>query len=144
MGQALLDLAPRVGFAVTLLAFGARSGDFPQAHKLLDSVEDLADGWGQGGLVVVATQGKLDIQALEAALSVMPSQCWFVASERKARILKDQLIETGQNAARVEAIVSPAGQRIGAQTAEEIALAVLASVIAAKRSQEVKTNTLEV
>lgn len=135
VARALLDLAPRIGFAVTVLSFGARTDDFPQAHAVLAGTEGLAERWGEGGLVVVATQGRLDVQGLEAALSVRPSQCWFVASERKARVLKNQLIESGQDAARVEAITSPAGERIGAQTAEEIALAVLASVVAARRGR---------
>lgn len=135
VARALLDLAPRIGFAVTLLAFGARADDYPQAQSVLTSAEALAERWGQGGLVVVATQGRLDVQGLEAALSVQPAHCWFVASERKSSVLRQQLIESGQDAARVAAIVAPAGERIGAQTAEEIALAVLASVVAARRGR---------
>jgi xanthine dehydrogenase accessory factor len=91
--------------------------------------------------VVVATQGRLDVQGLEAALSVQPAHCWFVASERKARVLKNQLVESGQDAGRVQAIIAPAGERIGAQTAEEIALAVLASVVAARRGRVAATET---
>jgi xanthine dehydrogenase accessory factor len=151
VARALLDLAPRIGFAVTLLAFGARADDFPQAQTVLASAEGLAERWGQGGLVVVATQGRLDVQGLEAALSVQPAHCWFVASERKARVLKNQLVESGQDAGRVQAIIAPAGERIGAQTAEEIALAVLASVVAARRGRaatetadEAITETVEV
>jgi len=141
VARALLDLAPRIGFAVTLLAFGARADDFPQAQTVLASAEGLAERWGQGGLVVVATQGRLDVQGLEAALSVQPAHCWFVASERKARVLKNQLVESGQDAGRVQAIIAPAGERIGAQTAEEIALAVLASVVAARRGRVAATET---
>ena len=115
---------------------------------VLASAEGLAERWGQGGLVVVATQGRLDVQGLEAALSVQPAHCWFVASERKARVLKNQLVESGQDAARVAAIIAPAGERIGAQTAEEIALAVLASVVAARRGRvavsAAATDTVEV
>ena len=42
--------------------------------------------------------------------------------------------EAGQDAAAVRAIVAPAGQSIGAHTPEEIALSVLAAVVAARRS----------
>lgn len=135
VARALLDLAPRIGFAVTLLAFGARPDDYPQAQAVLSSTESLSERFGMGGRVVVATQGRLDVQGLQAALSVQPAHCWFVASERKATVLKQQLIESGQDAAAVQAIVAPAGERIGAQTAEEIALAVLASVVAARRGR---------
>ncbi|MBU3650543.1 MAG: XdhC family protein [Limnohabitans sp.] len=135
VARALLDLAPRVGFAVNLLAFGGRSDDYPQAQRVLTKAEELASAWGTAGWVVVATQGRLDMEGLAAALSVQPRTCWFVASERKAQVLKRQLIESGQDRARVEAIIAPAGERIGAQTPEEIALAVLGSVVAARRRQ---------
>jgi xanthine dehydrogenase accessory factor len=92
--------------------------------------------WGTGGLVVVATQGRRDIYGLQAALALQAERCWFVASERKATVLKEQLIASGADAAAVRAIVAPAGERIGARTAEEIALAVLASVVAARRGAE--------
>ena len=135
VARALLDLAPRVGFAVNLLAFGGRSDDYPQAQRVLTKAEELASAWATAGWVVVATQGRLDMEGLAAALSVQPRNCWFVASERKAQVLKRQLIESGQDRARVEAIIAPAGERIGAQTPEEIALAVLGSVVAARRRQ---------
>jgi len=135
VARALLDLAPRVGFAVNLLAFGGRSDDYPQAQRVLTKAEELPSAWGTAGWVVVATQGRLDMEGLAAALSVQPRTCWFVASERKAQVLKRQLIESGQDRARVEAIIAPAGERIGAQTPEEIALAVLGSVVAARRRQ---------
>jgi xanthine dehydrogenase accessory factor len=58
---------------------------------------------------------------------------FFVASARKAQVLRASLIESGQDPLAVAAIVAPAGQAIGAQTPEEIALSVLAAVVAARR-----------
>jgi xanthine dehydrogenase accessory factor len=143
VAKALIDLAPRVGFAVTLLVFGGREEDFPQTQHMVNRADALAQCWGEGGLVVVATQGRLDMEGLKASLSVRPSHCWFVASERKARALKNELIEGGQDAAQVEAIISPAGERIGAQTAEEVALSVLAAVVAAKRGRAPSGHFIE-
>jgi xanthine dehydrogenase accessory factor len=60
-----------------------------------------------------------------------------VASERKAGVLRESLVSAGEEPARVAAIVSPAGEPIGAQTPEEIALAVLATVVAARRGRPV-------
>ena len=135
VARALIDLAPRIGFAVTVLAFGARDDDFAQAQTVLTNAEGLKARWGEGGLVVIATQGRLDLEGLQAALSLRPTQAWFVASARKAHVLKNQLIESGQDPAQVAALIAPAGEYIGAQTAEEIALAVLASVVAARRGR---------
>jgi xanthine dehydrogenase accessory factor len=58
-----------------------------------------------------------------------------VASARKGAVLKESLIASGEDAARVNAIVAPAGAAIGPQTPEEIALAVLAAVVAARRAE---------
>jgi xanthine dehydrogenase accessory factor len=116
LAAALADLAPRVGLPVTLVAG-----------------EEAAAGVAAGSFVVVATQGRRDIQGLRAALALGARQVVFVASARKAEVLKAALVEAGSDVAAVAAIVAPAGQPIGAQTPEEIALSVLAAVVAARR-----------
>jgi len=88
-----------------------------------------------GCFIVVATQGRRDFQGLRLALSLPGRQTFFVASARKAQVLKAALKESGEVADRVDAIVAPAGQLLGAQTPEEIALSVLAAVVAARRGQ---------
>jgi xanthine dehydrogenase accessory factor len=57
----------------------------------------------------------------------------FIASARKADKLKTYLLERGHDAARVAAIVAPAGIEIGAVTPEEIALSVLGGLVRARR-----------
>jgi xanthine dehydrogenase accessory factor len=84
---------------------------------------------------VVATQGRRDLQGLKAALALQPRRTWFVASARKGAVLKESLIASGEDAVRVNAIVAPAGAAIGPQTPEEIALSVLAAVVAARRAE---------
>jgi xanthine dehydrogenase accessory factor len=86
--------------------------------------------------VVVATQGRRDVQGLKAALALQPQGLWFVASARKAGVLLDSLVASGEDPAAVARIVAPAGEFIGAQTPEEIALSVLTSVVAARRGRE--------
>jgi len=139
VARALCDLAPRVGFAVNLVAQGAQAGDFAAASRVLaiDEASEVACQLGAQAWVVVATQGRRDMQALKAALALQPRRTWFVASARKGAVLKDSLVAAGEDAARVEAIVAPAGlagMGIGPQTPEEIALSVLAAVVAAKRA----------
>jgi xanthine dehydrogenase accessory factor len=137
VARALCDLAPRVGFAVHLVAQGAQPQDHPTASRVLasDDAAQVAAALGTGGWVVVATQGRRDLPALKAALALKARRTWFVASGRKGAVLKQSLIASGEDAARVEAIVAPAGAAIGPQTPEEIALAVLAAVVAARRSE---------
>lgn len=137
VARALTGLAPRVGLQAVLVAEGAQASDFPEAARVVgsDCSETVSAAVAPGGLVVVATQGRRDLPALRTALALQPRHLWFVASERKAGVLRESLIGAGEDPARVAAIVAPAGEPIGAQTPEEIALAVLATVIAARRGR---------
>ena len=135
VARALAGLAPRVGFAVAVAAQGATAEAFPDARPLLasDDAAALAAAVAPGAYVVVATQGRRDVQGLRAALAVGARQISFVASERKASVLKQSLVAAGSDAAAVAAIRAPAGYPIAAETPEEIALSVLAAVVAARR-----------
>ncbi len=132
---ALADLAPRVGLKVQVVAHGAQAERFASATRVLasDDAAGVAAQVASGSFVVVATQGRRDVQGLRAALAVQARQVWLVASGRKAQVLKDALVAAGADAAQVAAIVAPAGQPIGAHTPEEVALSVLAAVVAARR-----------
>jgi xanthine dehydrogenase accessory factor len=134
--QALSGLAQRLGFTVTAAFPGADQALFPEAERVIDKLDGLAAA-GAPAFVVVATQGKRDEAGLEAALSTGAGYIAFVASERKAGKLKQYLKERGHDAARVDAIISPAGVEIGAVTPEEIALSVLAGVVQARRTATV-------
>lgn len=136
VARALCDLAPRVGFAVQLVAPGAQASDFPAASRVLanDEASQVAAQLPPGGWVVVATQGRRDLQALKTSLALQARRTWFVASARKGEVLKESLRASGEDPARVQAIVAPAGAAIGPQTPEEIALSVLAAVVAARRA----------
>ncbi len=137
VARALVGLAPRVGLRVAVVAQGAQAVDFPDADTVLDSDDAAAvSARLSSPFVVVATQGRRDLQGLKAALALQPQGLWFVASARKAGVLLDSLLASGDDPAAVARIVAPAGEFIGAQTPEEIALSVLTSVVAARRGRE--------
>jgi xanthine dehydrogenase accessory factor len=71
---------------------------------------------------------------LQVALSLKAAKVWLVASARKARALREALLAANCDPQAVSAIIAPAGQPIGAQTPEEIALSVLAAVVAERRA----------
>ena len=133
VAQTLCVLAQHAGFAVKVAFPGANADMFPEAQEIIDGMDLSAFGGGAPALVVVATQGKRDEAGLEAALQLDAPYVAFVASARKADKLKTYLKERGHDPARVDAIVSPAGVEIGAVTPEEIAVSVLAGLIAARR-----------
>jgi xanthine dehydrogenase accessory factor len=139
---ALAGLAPRLGLAVTVIAEGQEAGlrgRFADAQHVLasDDPTAAAQAVAAGALVVVATQGRRDVQGLRAALALHAHTVWMVASARKAQVLKASLVAAGHDATAVAAIVAPAGQAVaeqmGAHTPEEIALSVLAAVVAVRR-----------
>ncbi|HEX7156736.1 MAG TPA: XdhC family protein, partial [Burkholderiaceae bacterium] len=135
VAQALARLAPHVGFAATVAAYGARGADFPSARRVLDTddPEHLVAQALRGAYVVVATQGRRDLQALRAALALDARLISFVASARKASVLKESLRAAGADRAAVDSIVAPAGYPIAASTPEEIALSILAALVAHRR-----------
>ncbi len=137
--QVLSVLANRVGFAVTSACPGADTQLFPEATAIIDGFDPGAIA--APAFVVVATQGKQDEAALEAALASGAQHILFIASERKAKKLRDYLKERGLDPETVNAIISPAGIDIGAVTPEEIALSVLAAVVKLRRATEVDTGS---
>jgi xanthine dehydrogenase accessory factor len=138
VARALVDLAPRVGLRVAVVAQGAVAADFPEADRVLssDEVTSVVAQLAAIPFVVVATQGRRDLPGLKVALALQPQGLWFVASAKKARVLLSSLIASGANPAEVARINAPAGASIGAQTPEEIALSVLTAVVAARRGRE--------
>lgn len=143
VAASVVALAPRVGFDVAVVAHGADASRFPDSAQVVDTDDAaaVADRVAPGAFVVVATQGRRDVQGLRAALALHARTVWFVASARKAAVLRASLVEAGADADAVAAIVAPAGQAIGAQTPDEIALSVLVAVVAARRGAAVAPVT---
>ncbi|MEY4757746.1 MAG: hypothetical protein RJA34_2644 [Pseudomonadota bacterium] len=143
VARALANLAPRVGLRVAVVAQGAVAADFADAETVIDTddVTAVVARLPASAWVVVATQGRRDVQGLKAALALQPQGLWFVASARKARVILDSLLASGEDAEAVSRIVAPAGEFIGAQTPEEIALSVLTSVVAARRGRLPQPST---
>jgi xanthine dehydrogenase accessory factor len=116
-------------------------GDGPVASALRNLAKPfdfrVTDRLGPDGAtapyIVVATQGKGDIAALEAAAKADPRYLAFVGSRRKAGTLKGKLMDKGMTEEMLERIVAPAGLDIGAATPDEIALSILGQIVAIRR-----------
>jgi xanthine dehydrogenase accessory factor len=132
---ALARLAPSMGFAVTVAAT-------PEEHQRFDiSVSRLAGvsapmEAGENAFVVVSTQGAGDRAALKSAAAMDARYRAFVGSRRKAETLKTELCEEGVSEEALAAIKAPAGLDISAISADEIALSILAEMVAVRRRPE--------
>lgn len=82
--------------------------------------------------IVVVTQGSGDRPALLAALQSDAQYVGMVGSQRKIRFLKQRIAEQ-INAARLDQLHGPAGLDIGAIAPEEIAVSIVAQIIAFRR-----------
>jgi xanthine dehydrogenase accessory factor len=86
---------------------------------------------------VVATMGHFDEDALETALSRPHLEVSLIASARRAAAVRSELLRRGLGEDAIARIRTPAG-RVRGGTQEEIALLVLAEVVAARRKQAAK------
>jgi xanthine dehydrogenase accessory factor len=138
---ALAALAPQMGFAVAAAAPAAELDRFPDSCAKVEGFAVPPD-WSSRIYVVVSTQGAGDRAALKVAASVEAPYAAFVGSRRKAETLRAELAREGVSAERLATIKAPAGLNIGAITGEEIALSILAEMIAARpRAQrDAQTN----
>ena len=138
---ALARLAPGFGFEVTVAAAAAEWARFAEGPIKLDGVAPSPDA-GQGAYVVVSTQGSGDRAALKAAAAMAARYAGFVGSRRKAETLRRELTQDGVPEAALARVKTPAGLDIGAIGAEEIALSILAELIAARRAPHGATAPL--
>lgn len=88
------------------------------------------DDLGGASAVVVATHGRDEERAIRAALDVGVGYIGLVASRRRGAAVLDDLDLTDAERARIS---TPAGLDIGARTAPEIALSILAEIVTALR-----------
>ena len=133
VGQVLARLAHEVGYRVAAACSAEDASLYPGVERLVDGFE-LGDAAEPGSAVVVATQGRGDKTALEAVLATDAGYCAFVASRRKAAKIKQELVESGCDASRVNAIRAPAGIDISAVTPEEVAVSILGEMIQFRRA----------
>ncbi|MBQ0750330.1 MAG: XdhC family protein [Roseovarius sp.] len=119
---ALATLAQTFGFDITTPDAMPDSGPLPAANH--------------ARMVVIATQGVGDLDALRTALASEADYIGFVASRRKFATLAARLEATPEALARINA---PAGLAINAVTPEEIALSILAQTVQHRRQGQRQT-----
>jgi xanthine dehydrogenase accessory factor len=132
---AVADLARRIGFAVTVCAPASDQPAFADADRRIEGYALPVDEDG-ARFVVVATQGRGDESALQAALAVEVDYVAFVGSRKKSESLKSALAQRGVAPERLAKLKAPAGLDLGAITPDEIAISILAEIIACRRRDD--------
>ena len=140
IGQAVAQVAHRVGFNVAVVddreSFANRER-FPQAEELV--VAAFEEGFdaitvSQTSFILIATRGHgYDQVVLEQALQTPAGYIGMVGSRRKTQIIVQKLLEKGISPRALSRLYAPIGIEIGSETPEEIAVSVVAELIAILR-----------
>ncbi len=121
MAQTLTDLA---------LAIGWRA-------KRLDWSEFSSDDVDERSMVVVATQGHGDEEAVERAAAARPGYLGLVASRRRGESVLGYLADRGVPQDQLDRVKVPAGLDLGHTSHVEIAVAVLAELVQMRAAGEI-------
>ncbi len=136
IASALASLGAAAGYRVSVFDPVAVAEAFPGAERV--SVETNLKKVDPGVVpyVVVATQGQWDEEAIASVLRREVAYVGLVASPRRAAFVREYLREEERIPdERLAALRAPAGMDIGAETAEEVALSILAELVQVRRGR---------
>lgn len=144
VGASLARLAALLGYRATLIDDRkefVRREDFSEANIELVLAESWTEavratiGKGRGVSIAIVTRGHSeDEQCLRAVLSCCSADyVGLIGSKRRTRIVLERLRESGVGSEQLAKVHAPIGLDIGAVTPEEVALAILAEIVAVRR-----------
>jgi xanthine dehydrogenase accessory factor len=88
-------------------------------------------------MVVVATQGHGDEEAMEAAVAADPAYLGLVASQRRGAAVLGYLKDRGVPQDRLDRVKVPVGLNLGRTSHREIAVAILAELVQLRAAGEI-------
>jgi xanthine dehydrogenase accessory factor len=140
IGLSLATIGEHVGFSVAVMddrEMYANAERFPMADKVMagDFTTMLADfPIGLNTYIVMVSRGhKQDETALRAVVSRGAGYVGMIGSKRRVSTVLRHLAEEGFDLETLERIYTPIGFDIGAETPEEIAVSIMAEIIAVRR-----------
>lgn len=135
---ALAKLARVLHFSVTLVDPLLTPDEIPEADRVLRVLDFSQLPANPDRHVVVASRGKFDEEAVEQALESGAGYVALVSRKTRAQEVLRSLRLKGISPEKLAKVRAPAGLDIGAETPEEIALSILAEIIAARRQSQVQ------
>ena len=146
VGAALVKLGTFVGYNTTLIddreEFVSRER-FPDSQIELVAAQNWANsvrqsiGNGKGVAIAVVTRGhNEDEECMQAIMDVTVDYVGLIGSKRRTNIVIDNLRRRGVAEERLQSIRAPIGLNIGAITPEEVALAIIAEIVAERHARK--------
>ena len=143
ISMALAKSAFATGFAITVIddreAFANRER-FPMAEKVVTSYEEAFESIAPNNssyLVVVTRGHKDDMRVLAWAVRTPARYVGMIGSKRKVLSVYQALEREGYSPEEFARVYAPMGLNIGALSPEEIAISILAELIAIRRNARV-------
>lgn len=128
----LVRLGATMGFRTTAIQPGAMAEDYPEADRVIASLDLSAEPPDANSWCVVATMGHYDEEALEALLPHDVAYIALIASRKRAATVLRVLHDRGVRG--LERIQRAADSSVGGSQ-EEIALATLAEIVASRQGK---------
>ncbi|HTS33806.1 MAG TPA: XdhC family protein [Thermoplasmata archaeon] len=134
--EALVHLGKRLGFEVVVVDPNPSLAEDPHHLRRESHVDPLALGLNRDDYVVVLTKGERDVAVLEAVSRAPVRFVGILASRHRLKQDLDELARRGVSEEFRLSLHAPIGVDIGAKTPEELAVAILAEVLAAKYGKD--------
>ena len=139
----LTGLATAIGFRVTVVDARSKFADrerFPAARRVVHAWPDevLKDLPMDGStyVVILTHDPKFDDPTITAALRGRPRYIGAIGSKKTHRDRVARLTAAGVSPAELQRVHAPIGLDLGAQTADETALAILAQMVAVRHGKQ--------
>jgi xanthine dehydrogenase accessory factor len=130
IAETLATLGTALGFHVTVNDPLATPESFPTANvRVTEDLDYAKVECDPDTYVVIATQHKGDYEALHAVLRQRPAYVGLVASRKRSALVLERLHEDGVSLDLLRRVAAPAGLDLGAETPQEIALAISAEIV---------------
>jgi xanthine dehydrogenase accessory factor len=142
VSQAVAIAAAQMGFEIVVVddrADFASADRFPGAHCIVGPIDlELSKlNLDPSTYVLILTRGhKNDASALAAVVNSSAKYVGLIGSKRKVRTILGQLLEAGTPRDKIDRVHGPVGLELGAISPSEIAISILAELIAVRRGVE--------
>ncbi len=147
IGLALIGMAKKLDFCVTAiedrLSFAGEAKKAGADEVLCKPFSEALDAIGSDPdtYFTVLTRGhRYDLDCLRSILRKRFAYLGMVGSKGRAAKAKEAMRAEGYDPEKIDALISPVGLPINAQTPEEIAVSILAQIIAVKNGSGAETT----
>lgn len=138
--QALAKIGRLLNFTITVVDPFLQLSELPDSDRVLHALDFSLLPPAAERYVVVASRGQFDEEAVAQAVLADSSYIALLANKKRAQEVMKSLGAQSIPAAKLAAVHAPAGLPIGAESPEEIALSIMAEIVATQRQKEKQTS----